>query len=181
MSKKYRIYLLTAKDGRCYVGMTSLPLRVRCTRSTYKHCTSLNKAISEMGWESFRCEELVNGLTCEEASLLEQEFIGIYDSTNPSKGFNIASGGVHFQHNEVSKNRISESSTPRSDSFRKKKYDEQEPFKHGVSQLSKDGVLVQSFPSIKEAAKKTNTDASNIRKCANGTLKTTNGFCWKFI
>lgn len=33
---------------------------------------------------------------------------------------------------------------------------------------------------IREAAKATNSDPSNIRKCANGALKTTNHFMWQF-
>ena len=47
--------------------------------------------------------------------------------------------------------------------------------------VAKDGNVIAQFPSIREAARVTKSDPSNIRKCANGTLKTTNHFKWQFI
>lgn len=179
--KIYTVYLLVAKDGRRYVGMTSLPLSVRCIPSRYVKCPSMRAAIREFGWDFFQKEVAVEGLSREEASVLEQEMIAAYGTVDPTKGFNTAYGGVRFKHNEISKQKISQSSTPRGDGFRKKKYLEQASYKHGVIQLDLGGNVISQFPSIREAAKSTNSDPSNIRKCANGALKTTNHFRWQFI
>lgn len=181
MSKTHTVYLLVAKDGRRYVGMTSLPLSVRCTSSGYKKCPAMRTAIQELGWESFKKEVVAEGLTREEASFLEQEMIAYYNTTDPTKGFNTAYGGVHFKHNALSKKKISQTSAPRNKDFCSKKYLEQEPYKHGVAQFDLGGNVMARFPSIREAAKATKSDPSNIRKCANGALKTTNHFKWQFI
>lgn len=178
--KSYKVYVLLSTDGRRYVGMTSLPLSVRCGRTTYKGCPEMEKAILELGWSAFRFEKVIGGLSRDEASKLEQNLIAKYDSTNPDSGFNVAYGGIRFKHNSASKQRISQSSTPRDASFCKRKYLEQEPYKRSVTQLTKDGKVVHTFASIREAAKMTGTDPSNIRKCANGYLKTTNQYQWKF-
>lgn len=181
MNKTYTVYLLVAKDGRRYVGMTSLPLSVRCTPSRYERCPAMRTAIQELGWGSFEKEVVAEGLTREEASFLEQEMIAHYNTIDPAKGFNTAYGGVHFKHNALSKQKISQSSTPRDKTFCDKKYLEQEPYKHGVVQFDFGGNVIAQFPSIREAARVTKSDPSNIRKCANGTLKTTNHFKWQFI
>lgn len=181
MSKSYTVYLLVAKDGKRYVGMTSLPLSVRCVPNGYKSCPVMSKAIQEIGWESFEKQIVAEGLNREEASVLEQKTIAAFDTTNIEKGFNVAYGGVRFKHNESSKKKISQTSTPRSKDFCKKKYLEQEPYKHGVRQFDLNGDVIRCFPSIKEAARMTESDPSNIRKCANGALRTTNHFKWEFI
>ena len=180
MSKTYTVYILVANDGRRYIGMTSLPLSVRCIPSGYANCPSMGAAIRELGWNFFKKEVVAEGLSREKASVLEQEMIASYDTVDPAKGFNVAYGGVHFKHNESSRQKISQSSTPRDDGFRKKKYLEQEPYKHGITQFDLGGNVISQFPSIREAAKATNSDPSNIRKCANGALKTTNHFMWQF-
>jgi len=180
MSNTYKVYLITALDGRKYVGMTSRRISQRCFRTGYKSCTSMQAAIDQYGWDSFTVSILQDGLSREEASSLEKEMIALYDTTNPENGFNLASGGIRFRHNEISKKRISETSTPRSPEFKKKKYDEQAPYKHAVVQIGLDGSVVQHFASIREAAKATHSDPSNIRKCAQGILAKTNHFKWQF-
>lgn len=48
-----------------------------------------------------------------------------------------------------------------------------------VKQL-KDGVVVTTYGSIKEASAKTGFDYSGIKKCLNGTYKQTFGFTWEY-
>ena len=103
MSKTYTVYILVANDGRRYIGMTSLPLSVRCIPSGYANCPSMGAAIRELGWNFFKKEVVAEGLSREKASVLEQEMIASYDTVDPAKGFNVAYGGVHFKHNESSR------------------------------------------------------------------------------
>ena len=48
-----------------------------------------------------------------------------------------------------------------------------------IKQL-KDGVVVATYGSIKEASVKTGFDYSGIKKCLNGTYKQTFGFTWEY-
>lgn len=48
-----------------------------------------------------------------------------------------------------------------------------------IKQL-KDGIVVATYCSIKEASAKTGFDYSGIKKCLNGTYKQTFGFTWEY-
>ena len=50
-----------------------------------------------------------------------------------------------------------------------------------VRQLTIDGVLINTFRSIIEAEKLTNTDHRGISKVCSGKRKSTNGFRWEYI
>jgi hypothetical protein len=49
-----------------------------------------------------------------------------------------------------------------------------------VSQYSKEGVLMASFDSIKNASEKTDISKQNIQRAASGRIKTSAGFIWKY-
>jgi hypothetical protein len=49
-----------------------------------------------------------------------------------------------------------------------------------VSQYSKEGEFLATFPSSREAARQLNLDSSSITKCCKGKLKTTGGFVFKY-
>lgn len=49
-----------------------------------------------------------------------------------------------------------------------------------VLQLDKDNILVERYASIKEAAQKTQCDASGIAKVCKGKRKTCGGFQWRY-
>ena len=50
-----------------------------------------------------------------------------------------------------------------------------------VQQLSKDGVLINTFPSAAEAARQLNLDGSTISKVCRGVNKSHGGFVFKYI
>jgi len=50
-----------------------------------------------------------------------------------------------------------------------------------VEQLSKDGIIIASFPSIKKASDATGISRSSICGVANGQRKTAGDFFWRFI
>lgn len=49
-----------------------------------------------------------------------------------------------------------------------------------VTQLTFDGVVLQHFPSLKEAAQAINSYADGIRNCANGKRATFKGYVWRW-
>lgn len=52
--------------------------------------------------------------------------------------------------------------------------------KGGVEQYSKEGVLLNTYFSLQEAATQTNLFKGNISSACTGRLKTYGGFKWKY-
>jgi hypothetical protein len=50
-----------------------------------------------------------------------------------------------------------------------------------VAQFTKDGTLISTFVSVKEAVEKTGIGQSNISACCLGRYKTTHGYVFKYI
>ena len=49
-----------------------------------------------------------------------------------------------------------------------------------VEQLTVDGEVIATYPSMKEAGRKTGIRDGNISKCCNGTAKTAGGYIWRY-
>ena len=75
----------------------------------YELCTAFNRAILKYGWENIKHEILATGLRKDEACKEEQRLIMLYDSSNPEKGYNLTSGGEHYEPNDEWRKRLSES------------------------------------------------------------------------
>ena len=94
----YKIYKYTnSVNGKVYIGQTcrSLDERAQSNGCNYKECPRFYNAIMKYGWDSFIPEILADGLTVEEANKQECDYIAMYQSTNPSYGYNILSGGLN--------------------------------------------------------------------------------------
>lgn len=50
-----------------------------------------------------------------------------------------------------------------------------------IQQFTKDGILINTYPSVVEAGKQTGISQSNIIKCLKGNLKSAGGYIWKRI
>ena len=95
----YLIYKHTNMiNGKIYIGKTNQEPEVRygSNGNGYRACPHFYNAIKKYGWENFKHEILLDGLTEEEASEKEIEFISQYDSCNPDIGYNIRRGGDGF-------------------------------------------------------------------------------------
>jgi group I intron endonuclease len=105
----YTVYRHIAPNGKMYVGVTMRDPAVRWQNgSGYPHNEYFSNAINKYGWDSFKHETLLRGLTAEEASEAEKIFIECWDLTNPEYGYNLASGGLtFFTHNDLSKKKMS--------------------------------------------------------------------------
>jgi hypothetical protein len=69
-------------------------------------CTAFAAAIKKYGWDNFKHETLAEGLTQDEANLVEQEMIVKHQTMSPS-GYNLRSGGSRGLHSQESKLKIS--------------------------------------------------------------------------
>ena len=90
----YKVYKHTFPNGKIYIGITSLSITNRWRNGKgYKTQNLMFKAIQKYGWDNIKHEILFEGLTKEEAEQKEIELIGLYDSTNREKGYNVENGG----------------------------------------------------------------------------------------
>ncbi|MBR5879014.1 MAG: GIY-YIG nuclease family protein [Akkermansia sp.] len=92
--KTYSLYRHTAPTGKVYIGITSQnPVTRWANGRGYQHNQHFNRAIQKYGWDSFRHEVLLSGLTQEEAEEKERELIAKHKANNPAFGFNVLAGG----------------------------------------------------------------------------------------
>lgn len=104
------VYKHTTPCGKVYIGITSMdPLKRWKNGKGYELCTAFNRAIHKYGWRNISHEILLTGLDKETACAEEKRLIKLFDSTNPKNGYNLTSGGEHYEPNEEWRKRLSES------------------------------------------------------------------------
>ena len=93
--KQFCVYIHTSPSNKVYIGITSMePPEKRFNNGRgYGRRTVFGKAIKKYGWDNFKHEILLSGLTEIEAKNKEQELIKQYDSTNREYGYNMSLGG----------------------------------------------------------------------------------------
>lgn len=92
----YSVYCLTTKDGRRYVGTTSMPVSRRWNNGNgYRFCKDLWSVICNEGWSSIEKTVVATDLSAEEASELEQKLIAEFRTYDPLRGFNREYGGIN--------------------------------------------------------------------------------------
>ncbi len=92
MPTTFLIYMHTSPSGKSYIGQTNdLHRRNICHKNT-TGCRAFANAIKRYGWDNITHTILAEGLTLDEANLLEQEMIALYNTLAPN-GYNLKSGG----------------------------------------------------------------------------------------
>ena len=90
----YTLYKHTSPSNKVYIGITKLDVKLRWRNGTgYQLQPRFYNAIKKYGWDNFSHEIIFRNLDEDEAKLLEQMYIALYESTDPSKGYNISQGG----------------------------------------------------------------------------------------
>lgn len=106
------VYKHTSPNGKVYIGITSKKPKERWANGHgYKSNPHFYRAIQKYGWDNFEHEILYEGLTEEQANIIEQMMISAYKSTKRNKGYNISIGGGAMtgrRHSEEAKARMSE-------------------------------------------------------------------------
>lgn len=91
----------TAPSGKVYIGITGRAVvrRWGTNGCGYKDHTHFWNAIQKYGWDNFKHEIILHGLSKEEACEKEKEYIAKYRSNDPERGYNLTEGGeggFHF-------------------------------------------------------------------------------------
>ena len=201
----YSVYILRVPDGRVYVGITTDVKRRWNNGNGYRFNQKLWKQIQIYGWDQIEKVIVAEGLTEDEACKLEQEKIKEYLSFDSEHGFNREMGGTyrnkivpdsvkmymsktrsgalnhnygkHFTDDHKAKIAQSNRGQKRSDETKEKLR-----IAHGkiVSQYTKSGCLIATYPSGKIASQKTGVDARHISQVCNGRRKSAGGYSWAF-
>lgn len=107
------IYLIINKiNNKIYVGQTvgSFQDRYKGDIAKNTHNEHLRRAINKYGIDNFYIvEEYKVAYSKEELDYLEDWYITVYDTMNPSMGYNKRGGGSNGRMSEESKKKISES------------------------------------------------------------------------
>lgn len=197
MENKYSVYCHISPSGKRYIGITK---KAPAKRWNYGHGYTNNehftRAIKKYGWDSFQHIIICDGLSMKDASAMEIELIKEYDTTDQSKGYNIALGGINEgqQFSTQIREKISKAKRGKPCPEWQKKHlseinkgktptnlDEihagnQKP----VDQLDMDGNHIASFPSIRIAGRECGVPENGIGLCCRGVNKTSGGYKWRF-
>lgn len=94
--KKWIVYRHTNKiNGKVYIGITSKNPKARWLNGLgYQRNYHFYRAIKEYGWDNFRHEVIISGLSLNDAANKERELIEHYQSDNKNNGYNRTSGGI---------------------------------------------------------------------------------------
>ena len=92
--KGYTVYVHICSEGKRYYGATKLNVKKRWRNGEgYRNHPRFWEAIKKYGWNNFQHVIVAKGLTEDEAYWLEKELIKAWDTTNPTKGYNMGKGG----------------------------------------------------------------------------------------
>lgn len=194
---KYCVYCHISPSNKRYFGITCQKVNDRWVNGHgYKYNEHFYRAITKYGWDAFKHEILFEGLTREEASEKERELIQKYDTTNQSKGYNIAMGGFGGGHptSEETKRRISEAKRGKPcPEYQKKRLSMVNKGKmptnidaihisarKTVCQYDLNGNYIATYPSIRIAGRTLGINENGIGLCCRGHNNTAGGFKWKF-
>lgn len=127
--RQYCIYCHTnLTNGKKYIGQTKHgtdPQRRWHYGHGYQGCEVFHKAIQKYGWDNFKHEILLDGLTQEEANLHEESYIKLYHTCVMDEhcwGYNLTYGGNNRTISDATREKMRHISTElwRSDEFRSK-------------------------------------------------------------
>lgn len=200
------IYLVINKiNNKIYVGQTvgSFQDRYRGDIAKNTHNEHLRRAINKYGIDNFYIvEEYKVAYSQEELDYLEDWYITIYDTMNPSMGYNKRGGGSNGRLSEESKQKMSESRKGKFigelHPFYGKTHSEEskkkisESLKGKPSNTPKTPVIMldkttgnplMMFDAISDTDIYFNKTLAftNIIKCCKGKRKSSQGYKWMYL
>lgn len=174
----YSIYKHTCPNGKVYIGITSRSPEERWANGFgYQGQVRFFSAIVKFGWDNILHEVIAQVETQQEATRIEKILITSHKSNVPEYGYNVQGGCLaqYPLHSDTS-----------TDVSAQKPLDGRGKLSQKVSQYSKDGKLIATYNSIKEASKLSGINGGDICSCcqghkSDGTPKyTAGGYVWKY-
>lgn len=173
------IYYFKSPSGKYYIGQTINEVRrYKEHMSMSDGSPALNNAILKYGFDSFeygvitRVECPTKEDVTEVLNILEMFYIEKYKSFKYGYNCNIGGGTQSgFLHSEDTRKKLHD----------KNQYLGKQAWNvRAVQQFSLDGEFIAEFPSLKVAAKSTNSNAPSICRVCLGIRKHHKGYIWKY-
>lgn len=175
----YSIYKHTCPNGKVYIGITNQEPEQRWNKGLgYQKQNRFFAAIVKFGWDNILHEVIAQVESQSEATRIEKILILSHKANVPEYGYNVQGGYVaqyHF-HNDSS-----------TDVSAQKPLDGRGKLSQHVAQYSKDGVLLATYNSMKEASILTGVNHGDICSCCQGRKSdgkakhTAGGYIWKYV
>jgi hypothetical protein len=188
----FSIYKHTCPNGKIYIGITNQePEKRWCNGFGYQKNRRFFSDIVAYGWNNFLHEIIAQVETQEEATRVEKILIASHKTTNTEYGYNLQ-GGILAQcvlHNDTCTNTLAQNTIHNgscTNDIPQKRIDRRGGIKFKVAQYDRDGNLIATFNSMKDASIFTGVNSGDICSCckghkADGTPKhTAGGFIWKY-
>lgn len=161
---KYIVYMHISPSNKRYIGITKQnPQKRWCNGKGYKQNIYFTNAINKYGWDNFEHIILFEGLSKEEAEIMEKCYIALYDTMNRERGYNRTEGGDgtcgHIV-SEESRRRISEGK-------KGKQCGEDNHMSRSVVLLNTKEI----FNTIRRGAEKYKVNSINITKCCKNEIR----------
>ena len=160
-TKVYKLYIATNMVNQYkYVGLTSMSLKARAYAHKYEaslgETSSFKIAIRSYGIESFNFEEILSGLSLEEAAEAEKKYINMYRTFigfSDCKGYNSTLGGegIHYVNNEY----------------------------NWIVQFRDSGEFIKIHRSLRAAEADTGITRVGIANACDGKAISCGGFLWR--
>lgn len=186
MNNTYCVYAhINKTNGKRYVGITSQDPEIRWKNGhAYNHNPHLTAAFKKYGWDGFDHIILHDNLSQIDACNLEKDYIKKWNLTNNNYGYNVSLGGkgssgVIPSQQTREKMSTAKIGTTLSDIHKKKIQNSSR--KKCVGKFSQDGILLNIYPSIREAARQNQASSSGISACCRNKHKHIHGYIWKYM
>lgn len=170
-------------NGKRYIGITCRKVEDRWQCGMGYKTQPFYRAIQKCGWDGFEHIIVKSDLPEQCAKTLEKILIFKYDTNNPINGYNITNGGdgiCGYVHSKEAKLKMSKAkkgvSLINSGSFIKG----HSPWNKGltynantrnrkITKYSLDGDKLETYRSLKDAAKSVNGSSPNLRRAIKKT------------
>ena len=167
------IYKITNKvNGKIYIGQTIKTLERRWYQHTKaKDNSAFHKAVRKYGAANFIVEQIDVACSKEELNAKEKYWIEYYGTMTSQNGYNMTEGGrsgaVDLKRSEETKQRIAKAITGD---------------KHWHATKVRNVETGEVFDTVSEAARKYNTQKTNIIGCCKGRphFNTCKGYHWEY-
>ena len=173
----YCVYKHTVPNGKVYIGITKRnPLERWENGHGYKDNIKFFNDIILYGWLNIKHEILFEELTEYEARNKEAELIAKYKSYLNEYGYNVQKGLQYgFIHKQMTREEYKEYC--KTDEYKNK------CIRNGIKLIrvikcDLNGVPIEEYNSIREAAKENNVSKYGVRDCIHGKQRTHGGFIW---
>lgn len=176
----YTVYRHTTPSGKSYIGITKNSISKRIGGG-YHHNKYLTAAIKKYGWNNIETEIIAEGVSLDEANLLEAYYIASFETQDHKKGYNIADGGLNWNSSsdEIRKKIAAKARG------RKRSIPMGEETKRKIMMANKRRMRVECvetgevFDSIGEAARNKRIERRDISRCVKGIRKTAGKYHWR--